>query len=523
MITAPGEGYPTCTRCSRIKRECRRVETKWRFRHTNPAVRYVDETAKYTQFNPDSHDVNTTSSLSPPTLDSSQSRSRPASASTSEIRPSGYDPIPSLSLPQQNLSLQTHHVPWPLISPRDACLLRYFIEDLSRWFDLTDPLNHFATAIPQRARECSTLLDAILAVSARHFSTLPAHQKTHILTVYGLAEQQIQNLHMTEETVIHYHNKCITELCVLADEPGAVMDQDLLAAVVILRHHLLYLSSPSNPFMNPPTETALQGLHVSLRAQASSALSTPGPRQAAFWIGFRQEFNLAFSQQRTTRLLLSISRSYLSFDEAPDHVWTNRLIVIGTLVLEFCYGEQERNQNQAEGGTSTSSKERYFELVRLKERWAGERPRSFAPVYVEGPGAGAGAGVGGLFPKIWYMDDCHTVAGQALGLLGILLLAYSPLVPRVGVSRREKMDAVDAKIKATVLEICGMALSNRQSRPAGLTACIAINICADRFTDSREQQALMELVVSTMQDSNYWPTTESQAKLRAAWRWDDVD
>jgi hypothetical protein len=283
-----------------------------------------------------------------------------------------------------------------------------------------------------------------------------------------------------------------------------------------------------DPFINPPTETALQGLHVFLRAQASSALSSaPGPRKAAFWIGFRQEFNLAFSQQRTIRLPLSIASSYLTFDDAPDHIWTNRLIVIGTYVLEFCYGNPNPNPNPNPNGEGDCNRDRsdsryeYTDLIALRDKWAEKRPRSFAPIYVEPSSDNSSTHQYHLFPRIWYMDDCHIVAGQVLGMLDILFMAYSPHIPRIGPARLECVEAVDAKIRATVLEMCGMALSNQQSRPAGLTACIAINICADRFTDAREQRALMELVVSTTLNSNYWPTTESQAMLRAAWRWDD--
>lgn len=178
-------------------------------------------------------------------------------------------------------------------------------------------------------------------------------------------------------------------------------------------------------------------------------------------------------------------------------------------MLEFCYGDNPDGDR--------SERYEYTELVALRDKWVEKRPRSFAPIYVE-PSSDTHTH---LFPKIWYMDDCHIVAGQVLGMLDILFMAYSPHIPRIGPARLECVEAMDAKIRATVLEMCGMALSNQQSRPAGLTACIAINICADRFTDAREQRALMELVVSTTQDSNYWPTTESQARLRAAWRWDD--
>lgn len=190
--------------------------------------------------------------------------------------------------------------------------------------------------------------------------------------------------------------------------------------------------------------------------------------------------------------------------------------MIGTYVLEYCYGGGDANGDaNKDGGGDRGERYEYTELVALRDKWVENRPRSFSPIYVE-PSSDTH-----LFPRIWYMDDCHIVAGQVLGMLDILFMAYSPHIPRIGPARLECVEAVDARIRETVLQMCGMALSNQQSRPAGLTACIAINICADRFTDAREQRALMELVVRTTQDSNYWPTTESQAMLRGAWRWDD--
>ncbi|KAL4753311.1 hypothetical protein BDW72DRAFT_191223 [Aspergillus terricola var. indicus] len=495
-------GYPTCTRCEKSRRERRRVETRWRFRHTVPAVQHIERTTKPFTAGSDaeSAELNSPSGVSPRAPIASHFHSSSESTSTTEAPASA----------NVSVSPSRNHLPWPRLNLREACLLRYFIEDLSRWFDLTDLRSHFANCIPQRARSNSTLLDAILAVSAQHFSTLSTAQKTHILRLYGLADTQIQESHVniTEETVIHYHSRCIAELRVLASEPQAVMDEDILAAVVVLR----FFEELDNPFTSPPTETALQGLHVFLRAQASSALSCPGPgvRQAAFWVGFRQEFNLAFSQQRTTNLPLDMSREYLTITEAEDHVWTNQLVVLGAMVLEFCYG------NHAGGADSD-----YGELIRLRDEWLAKRPKSFAPVYVEPPTPNSETG--GIFPGIWYADDTHITAAQTLCLLDILFIAFAPSTPRLGPSRRQELDAVDGKIRKIVLEICGMTLSNRQCKPAGGTACIAINLCADRFTDKNEQKALMRLVVGTTRESNYWPMVEGERRLRVAWGWDDLD
>ncbi|KAL4742735.1 hypothetical protein BDV11DRAFT_216810 [Aspergillus similis] len=486
LANRAGVGYPTCVRCEKSCRECRRVETRWRFRHTVPAVQRVGRTTKLSTAGSDaeSPELNSPPGVSPRAPIPSHLHSSSVSTSTVEV------PVSA----NISASPSRNHLPWPRLNLREACLLRYFVEDLSRW----------------RARSNPTLLDAILAVSARHFSTLSTVQKTHILRVYCLSDTQIQesDLNITEETVIHYHSRCIAELRVLASEPQAVMDEDLLAAVVVLR----FFEELDNPFTSPPTETALQGLHVFLRAQASSALSCPGPgvRQAAFWVGFRQEFNLAFSQQRTTNLPLEVSREYLTITEAEDHVWTNQLVVLGAMVLELCYGSRA-------GGAGAD----YGELIRLRDEWVTERPKSFAPVYVE-PST-PDSETGSIFPGIWYADDTHITAAQTLCLLDILFIAFAPSTPRLGPSRRQELDAVDEKIRKIVLEICGMALSNRQCKPAGGTACIAINLCADRFTDKNEQRALMGLVVGTMRESNYWPMVEGERRLRVAWGWDDLD
>lgn len=46
-----------------------------------------------------------------------------------------------------------------------------------------------------------------------------------------------QDLIISEEAVLDYHNRCITHLRFLASEPDAIMDENLLAAVVVLRFY----------------------------------------------------------------------------------------------------------------------------------------------------------------------------------------------------------------------------------------------------------------------------------------------
>ncbi|KAL4878934.1 hypothetical protein BJY04DRAFT_220764 [Aspergillus karnatakaensis] len=225
---------------------------------------------------------------------------------------------------------------------------------------------------------------------------------------------------------------------------------------------------------------------------------------------------MAYSQQRVMRLPLTMINSYLSWNDAEDYIWANRLVIIGAHILNFCYGD-DRTDDLGNG-----SQKSYTELVTMRNEWLSHRPSSFSPILISEPPDLAPTSSEkdpDILTRVWHTEDHHIVAAQTLGLLDILLAAYSPHIPRVGLSRKEEMERTDTRIKQIVLEICGVAISNRQSPPAGLVACMAINICADRFTERGVQWALMGVVRSTISESNYWPSRGFQRGLRGVWGW----
>lgn len=269
-----------------------------------------------------------------------------------------------------------------------------------------------------------------------------------------------------------------------------------------------------DPFVTLPTETAARGLHVFIEAQARTAFSTTldfnangSLRQAVFWTGFRQEFHMAFSQQRPFRLPLSLSvmQDHLVWTPAIDAVWTNRLLIIGARVIQYCYDDTFPGYGSVAG---------YCELVSLRDKWVHSRPISFSPVYVEEPHRKEES----FFPGIWYIDDCHIVAAQTLSLLDILFAAYSPYIPRIGPALHLEMENVNEKLRTTVLKICGIAVSNKQSAPALTTAYIAVSICAERFVGCCQvQRALMDVVVDMGRELNYWPARVVRDRLEVVW------
>lgn len=121
---------------------------------------------------------------------------------------------------------------WPLRDPEEAYLLRHFVDRIACFvsggltrpflratlmtpqFDCTDRQQHFAVHIPYRARYCDTLFNAIMAMSARHLSCT---------TEYDTFVSD------------HYYQACLETLIPSLNDHGVTMDDDLLAATVILR------------------------------------------------------------------------------------------------------------------------------------------------------------------------------------------------------------------------------------------------------------------------------------------------
>ncbi|TKA51016.1 hypothetical protein B0A55_13008 [Friedmanniomyces simplex] len=140
---------------------------------------------------------------------------------------------------------------WPLRNQEEAHLLRYYVEHLARNFDLTDPLNHFRSVVPQRAATCPTLLNAIFALSARHLSRV------------GKYDPLVSN---------RYHQQCLTHLIPMLDDTTAILDENLLASTIILRH-LEEIEVPLSGQSPGSQQSHLLGAHAFITAQERATIS----------------------------------------------------------------------------------------------------------------------------------------------------------------------------------------------------------------------------------------------------------
>lgn len=295
---------------------------------------------------------------------------------------------------------------WPLTDLQEARLMRYFVEKLAESFDLCDASRHFAQTVPQRAAICPTLLNAILAASARHLS--------RVSNFDPLISDQ-------------YHQKCLTHLIPILGDKAAVMNENLLAATVILR----FLEEVEIPISGVDFQSHLLGTHVFITAQEAST-TTGGLRQAAYWVALRQEIYIAFVNQRTIAPAFEGNPLDRSLDAADDCTWANRIIVHLADVMRYCFGDQAYDR-----GVAT-----YNALLEYCQQWMLFKPMAFTPLYYKEAGSTSGDG-DGVFPEIWLMGTHVVTALQHYHLALILLAAHDPKIPRLGPGQRTALQAMD--------------------------------------------------------------------------------
>ncbi|OAP56558.1 hypothetical protein AYL99_09737 [Fonsecaea erecta] len=313
-----------------------------------------------------------------------------------------------------------------------AELMRYFIDNCACFFDFSDAKRHFAYEVPLRARQNATLANAMLALAARHRSRADASET--------FAADQ-------------YYNACLQTMIPRLGDKSAIEDDELLAAIVILR----LLEEMDVPIVGSDHQKHLFGTQAIITAsQSRSEIPVTALRRACYWAAFRQEIFMSLTAQRPFNLILPDMEPPTS--PSDDWSWTLQATYQCGKVESFVFGEESVTMS------------RYLELMDDIETWQRERPVSFDPVYQE---------TGRLensFPDIQIHMDCHVMGWQYITMAHLLLNVHCPL-PRVGPAHKLTMTDMEKVIQKDVRTLCGIAQSNPHTPPASLVACMAIALC----------------------------------------------
>ncbi|KAJ2981596.1 hypothetical protein NUW58_g6651 [Xylaria curta] len=365
----------------------------------------------------------------------------------------------------------------PLKNRTEAILFRHYIQVIAVCLDCCDPLQHFELIVPERASTCHTLLNAILAIAARHLS--------HTTDFDPLASNR-------------YHDECLKSLIPMMNHSSAVADENLFAATIILR----MLEEMDGSYTGQDTYSHLLGIHAFVNA--GSQYMVPGSLSAAsFWVGLRQEIYIAILTQQRVKLNLDDCIVDRSLEPAEDYTWSNRAIILLADILNSCFGD------------TPLTIQKWTTLNDAAESWTRARPPSFDPFFVK-----EATGPGG-FPEIWHGSSCHILGIQHHLLAQLFLVQFDPSIPRVGTNRRTAMQRMTQRIEALMRKLCGLGISNQWTPPAMFTTCIGIAMFGDHFSERSAQEALAEFLKKT-ETAHARPTAAIQQQLMKAWGWTDT-
>lgn len=302
---------------------------------------------------------------------------------------------------------------WPL-EQQEAMLFRHFIENLSPSFDMCDPAKQFGTTVPRRAATCPPLMNAILASSAKRWSR----------------DRKFDAL-----TGDRYHQKCLDALIPALSNTAALLDENLLAAIVILR----YMEEVDVPIGGTSFESHLLGTRIFIAAQDKLHDFT-GLRMAAFWIALRQEIVTAFIQARPVHANFALDNMarFVVLSDDNDCGFANLTVIRCATCLRYCYGGEAQSVMAWES------------LRDSQKQWWDSRPWTFYPTYSEDL-------KDTFFPEEVYLNEAVVTGVHHHFLAEVLLEAHNPKIPKLGPGQAIGLRQTNTNIKELVRRICGIA------------------------------------------------------------------
>jgi hypothetical protein len=330
---------------------------------------------------------------------------------------------------------------------------------------MVDTECHFGVHVVQRAKKNSTLMNAILALSARQLS------RTSDFDPY-IADA--------------YYQRCFDTLIPALNDHVAIKEESLLAATIILR--LLEEMNISVTGSDP--QGHLFGTQAIIRAAEQSYAATTGPsfRQAIYWAAFRQELWISLMTQRAFQL--HIFPADRSLEPANDSIWATRTIAHLGDVCNFAFGDGRH------------SVARYNQLLEENKAWKSRRPDSFDPFFYRQDRDGSGRN----FPDIRLHQKSHVMGMQYHTLAHMLLVVHNPSIPQLGPAHKQARTVVDKLVQDDVRTLSGVALSNPKVFPCKFVACYAIALVGDRFTARDDQERLRDLWYTCERSHGFPPT-----------------
>ncbi|OHW96828.1 hypothetical protein CSPAE12_04414, partial [Colletotrichum incanum] len=391
---------------------------------------------------------------------------------------------------QDQEPLRSIQVTQPTDGIQEACLLRYFVEELSPWVTCpTDGykeyiVNRMRSSISAMMRGTFSWLSRGALVNASPFVTPSSQSRRGISAGIQNSGRNPEPLpDLTPQSAFEYMLRCIPALHEVSRTQDEEYRENLAAAALILRQfeemdpedaQSAGSSDPGNGNGNSNVNF-LEITKAILRAAPSrwSRLLS-----AVYWVAVRQEIYFALTLGRSPQITAQP-------DQGREASFANKLIWFMSEVAKWKMGERLESE--------------WERLRGEKEALALECARQFIPI-MQRP---ADRSRGEIFPLIWYASDVEVTALQHFILAKMILVAEDPSLCRQGSNRRAQRDA-EHQVRAMTLELCGLALHHLRAAPNLTTAGMGIMLYGDYFNDPWESAALTG-ILGEWKSHHAWP------------------
>ncbi|KAK1978915.1 hypothetical protein LZ30DRAFT_198097 [Colletotrichum cereale] len=373
-----------------------------------------------------------------------------------------------------------------VLSSREAVLFRHFTERSARWLDLLDHRKLFSTHAVRLALRNAGLMNAILALSAKHLFKLEGrHRETDPGITYATHDSGGEWVRYYYET-LRYVQKALAYTSYTASE-------ELNATAIVISAYEMLDESDGRGNLH------LKGVFWIQRSQDVNGASG-GLQQAVWWAWLRQDIWAAFREKRRC---LSFWAADKAFHELDQYGLADRAIYLLSRAVNYCaYSrlmeaspDAAASENRARAGN---------EMLAEMERWKSFLGDDFKPLPTP-------TSPSDVFTPLWVHPPQFGVALQAYSFSKILVLLHKPVSPGFyGYLRMQRSlsEAVDT--------ICGIAMELTDEGCQILSAqCLyGAGLCVQ---DPAKREKILSLMEKSEDMVGWTPMATWRNDLRQAW------
>ena len=354
-------------------------------------------------------------------------------------------------------------------------MFQRFVNGISQWIDLFDPMNHFSTLVPHLALQNEGLMRAVLALGARHLSIKPLPG----------GEGNVERT-----AAVQYYYETLQYLQSAMRYTSYKNSLELLATVLVVSTYEM-IDGASKGW-----ERHLKGVFWIQRSRDINGESG-GLEQAIWWAWLRQDLWAAFRERRRCFSFFKPTKTYRVMD-----MWDMAARTTYILAQAVNYSSDEEKQ-QVEANLN-GRVARAKELHEMLDEWRRSVSVHFKPLPMDRP-------TDQVFKPIWIHPAPIAASLQMYSMARILMLIHEPATG----GYLEYMTR-DKAIVECVDTIGGIALhvSDDASRVMSTQCLFAAGLYC---TDEDKRKAIAALIENQSSQTG-WPTnTDLADELRREW------